>query len=166
MSERTEAIDALLGTIGEFSKIWEGAPLLPEIVDAELHDCYCPSKGIKPKIPNPLLIEASYCLQATWDYMEAFDTILATLAKYGCLWKGDDLDPEIVDAEFYDCPNLCAGVDLPAVMYIEHSPTIVQQRDRRDALCAVLAGVAVIGERQPKGLYTLFYDGMFYDTSI
>jgi hypothetical protein len=44
---------------------------------------------------------------------EATDALMATIGEYAAPWYGDDLDPEIVDAEFYDCPGYLLSVKFP-----------------------------------------------------
>ena len=117
-------------------------------------------------------------LMATQPTIEANDALLATLCEYDVLWDGV-LPPEIVDSEFYDCPNLMGHVDIPYPLRLQRQPItdISQQRDHREALNTVKgAVVARVGSLTDAWVKTGFeasllsfcltYDGLDFDHPI
>jgi hypothetical protein len=66
---------------------------------------------------------------------EATDAVMATLGEYDALWDGM-LFPEIVDAEFYDCPNPWNDWSpiLPGSLFSHLDPDLIQALDRFEAL--------------------------------
>jgi len=107
-------------------------------------------------------------LMATRQFVEANDALLATLWGYDVLWDGV-LPPEIVDAEFYDCPNLMGHIDLPYQLLFQRHPVtdIVQQRDHREALKTLIATVCEIAILYLDAPFLeINLDGSFHDCQL
>ncbi len=99
-----EATDALMATLGEYDVLWDGV-LSPEIVDAELYDCY--GNNMTATLPAELVIPCLYrFLMQRLDRMEALYTLIEIVKCYA----GTCIDTlhfsEEFDAEVYDCPTI------------------------------------------------------------
>ncbi len=69
---------------------------------------------------------------------EATDVLMATLGEYDALWDGT-LSPEIIDAEFYDCPDeVDHGPFFPAPLCHQDNPSLIQVYDRAEAICTLI----------------------------
>jgi len=130
-----EATDALMATIGEQDVLWNGE-LFPEVYDAEMYDC-----------PSTRSVRLSCALHTSFDHartyfldlMEATDALMATLGEYDALWDGTSF-PEIVDAEFYDCPESVGEWSpiflIPLCLQQDHD--LRQVFDRAEALLTLI----------------------------
>ena len=95
---------------------------------------------------------------------EATDALMATLGEYDVLWDGTLL-PEIIDADFYDCPNDSDwGPDMPTGMYLSQDFDLMQIIDRYEALLTLIEVVkCCVGTCLEAPLFSEEVDGMMYD---
>ncbi len=98
---------------------------------------------------------------------EATDAIMATLGEYDAFWDGT-LSPEIIDAEFYDCPNeVDHGPLFPAPLCHQDNPSLIQVYDRAEALLTLIEVVkCYVGTCIDAPLFTEEVDGELYDCPL
>ena len=99
---------------------------------------------------------------------EATDAVMATIGEYDTLWDGTLL-PEIIDAEFYDCPD--SGRDwnpnMPTDMYLSQDFDLMQIIDRYEALLALIEVVkCYVGTNVDASLFSEEVDAEMYDCPI
>lgn len=105
MSEKTEATDALMATIGEYGKFYEGDTLDPEIVDAEFYDCPGYPLGVKFPVPLGLTDDDGDRRRHYSDIEEAMEALMATVTELAGVDRWAIMFPEEMDADLYDCPS-------------------------------------------------------------
>jgi len=98
--EQCKATDALLTTLHQYDALWDGE-LLPEIVDAEFHDC----RTYPITVPTELVLLAVPAIQERVDRQTANITLLATICTLveRCT---NELYSEGFDSVFHDCLTL------------------------------------------------------------
>ena len=97
--------------------------------------------------------------------MNEADALMATLGEYDALWDGV-LPPEIIDAEFYDCPDSGDySPDLPMGMYLSQDFDLIQIIDRHEAMLTLIEVVkCYVGTCIDAPLFPEEFDGMMYDS--
>ena len=98
---------------------------------------------------------------------EATDALMATLGEYDVLWNGT-LNPEIVDAMFYDCPNNSGwGPNMPTGMYLSQDFDLMQIIDRYEALLTLIEVIkCYVGTCVDAPLFSEEVDGAMYDCPV
>ncbi len=164
-----EATDALMATLGEYDALWDGE-LLPEIYDAELYDCPLSSQSKRlptAELPVELFMIFNHNLTQRFDRADALVTLMATLGEYDALWDGE-LFPEIVDAEFHDCPDeVDHGPFFPAPLCHQDNPSLIQVYDRYETLMVLMKVVkCYVGTCIDAPLFSEEVDAQMYDCPI
>jgi len=102
------------------------------------------------------------------EKIEATNALMATLGEYDVLWDGTLL-PEIIDAEFYDCPGSSSpwNSSLPINLCLGEDRELMNDLDRIEALEALLEVIkCYVGTCIDAPLFSEEVDGELYDCSI
>jgi hypothetical protein len=99
-SQMNEATDVLMAVIGEYDAFWDGT-LLPEILDAEEHDCDLDNYTVN--LPTPLFVMIDPQIREVYDHMDAINALMATVAALSETCPNGFIS-ENLDGMFFDHP--------------------------------------------------------------
>jgi hypothetical protein len=103
MMSKQEATDTIMATLGEYDALWDGE-LFPEIVDAELFDCFDKSVGVQVEMPVELFLRYDVEINEEIDRLDAMAALMGAVAARVENSLDASLFSEGVDDELYDCP--------------------------------------------------------------